>query len=386
MLLNLFREMVETCFKNLVLASSLAYFTLLFAFVTLAIYTTSKQKLISLLITACVIIFYGVSYLLFPENNRYMIPALLRVFTVCVPLLLYLSNLTDWGDFIVQMKKFSIPFFILGGVYIILKFAGVVSEDVDYMQVAYSTLLPVCIMGFIGLFEHNKTYQVLFWVFLVAIFVIGCRGSLLIGILIFLVIFMITFQRGQKKGYIILCLMIALVGMAFFDEITNFAERSLLSVGSESRIIKKIDEGTLFESEGRVLRRTVIMQEVVANDYKPMGLFADRRITDSYLGFETYVHNIFLEFIVDFGIVGIAVAIALLAWMIVVLKKSDKLQRLIIAFFSTYALTKLSISMSYLQETTFYCMLGVLVAGGLSIKNSRVKTLRLIKSNSLGHK
>lgn len=372
-ILSLIQEVVEICFRNEVAASLLAYALFLLAISLLAFFIPSRNRVPTVIIYVGVLFLLVINAILFPATSEYTKEGIFKMAIGFIPIMLILSNITNWDDFYKKMKKYAIPYFVCGIIYFTYYTLGKVDEEeTNYMRMAYNVLMPACIIGYIGIVDKKLIYQVVFWVSLVAIFLTGCRGALMVGVLVY---FTLLFFSGKTKSKGKIALIVIVLGAIAVLNI-NTVEGFLVSRGYDSRLTKKLDEGTIFQSQGREIIQAYTMADVQSKGFTPQGLYGDREITGRLLGEEGYVHNIVLEFIVDFGIVaGIALFLFLFIGIAIVVKKSDSIPKMFLLLYAAYSLTKLMVSSSYLIEGSFFCMLGVLIAA--IRQNKRKKSLQI---------
>lgn len=370
LLLSLIREVIEVCLGNYTIASVLSYVLLLIAVVAIFFYTPKERRMANIFVFLVIPLVFVFSAIIFPDTSEYVYGNLLLIITGRVPALLLILNVTQWDDFFEKMRRFSLPYFLLGIVYLIVFILGRYTEDAtNYMRMAYNVLIPVCIVGVIGLTDRRLLYNILFWVSLIAIFLAGCRAVIAVGICVYGATLLILRKGKRTKWLIAGILVVGVVVATNFESVESF----IISRDSDSRISKKMEKGILFQSEGRELIRTVTMAEVKAKNYMPQGFFADRDITRRLLGGESYVHNIVLEFIVDFGLVGgILLFGALIFFFLNTARKAELQPKIILCMFATYSIVKLMFSNSYIEEMSFYIFIGALFAVKRSCNNTKI--------------
>lgn len=372
--LSLFREVIEVCFERLLIASILSYLLLLMALITIIFFAHRKSLLVNFLVFIGIPISFLLNILFFRDSEPYISELMPVIVTSRIPALLLMLNVTKWDDFYIKMKRVSIPYFLLGILYLAIFLLGNYNEEAtNYMRMAYNVLMSVCVIGIIGLIERRILYNILYWVALIAIFISGCRGALGVGACVYGLSYLVVKERSVKIKWIFSGIVIFALAIAYnYEEVESF----IISRDSESRIARKMDAGILFESEGRTLIQTVVMNEVRSKDFMPLGLCADREIADRTLGYPSYVHNIALEFIVDYGIViGALLFLSLLVFTIKTIRKSELVPKIVLCFFASYSIAKLMISSSYLEEISFYIYMGALFAAHNSCRKKQIEQI-----------
>ena len=100
------------------------------------------------------------------------------------------------------------------------------------------------------------------------------------------------------------------------------------------------------------------------------GLFGDREALRIVSGVTTYVHNIFLEIWIDFGLIfGTFFIIAVLFLLIRGLFNRNTNCRNLVCYFIPMGFIKLFVSGSYLQEPFFFILMGICVSTIINKKN-----------------
>lgn len=360
-MLSLFQELVEVSFPNKPYASIIAYLMLLVVVTALFFFTPKAHKTETILLYLGALGVFIINSIVFPETIIDLKKDILSISTSKLMLLLVISNITLWDDFYLKMKKYSIPFLSIGILYLIVYTFGYIdSGQTDYMRLAYNVLLPVCVIGFIGIYEMKILYHIIFWFLLLAIFFTGCRGALLVGCCVYFLLLINRDSKVWKKG--ILVMLVIMLGIIFILNINSIG-KFLYSHGFDSRIIEKLDDGTMFDSSGRYALRAYTMSTIQQEGFKPYGLYGDREIINQFFGERIYIHNIILEFIVDFGIIiGLLLFICLIRKIYVLTKQTDIIPKLFLLLFAAYSLSKLMLSSSFIIEDSFYCLLGVMIA------------------------
>ena len=119
---------------------------------------------------------------------------------------------------------------------------------------------------------------------------------------IVLVEFIILSKNKNAKGIVKMTIlsMLAIIFFFFYKEILEAFVSFLDSLNIESRTIKNIISGTIFESETRDIIYERARYEIKHMGLSMYGLFGDRVAFEKYGGI-IYVHNIFYEMILSFG-------------------------------------------------------------------------------------
>ena len=226
-----------------------------------------------------------------------------------------------------------------------------------YMTFSYNMLIHVVFITLLGIKEFKIGRFICACAGCILLLVAGCRGAL-VSYLMCVALYILTYSfNSVYKKMLVLLITASLIWLvyAYFEEIILFINKQLINMNITSRtIIKLIDEDFTGDS-GRSL-----IQNSLLTNLNPLGhgFFADRIKTGSY------AHNLVIEYIYTFGIVGGGILLAavfitvLRGWM----NTKDNNRILLIAFISA-GIFKLMFSGSFLnQEPGFYALIGLCIS------------------------
>ena len=240
-----------------------------------------------------------------------------------------------------------------------------------YMTFSYNMLIHVVFITLLCIKEFKIGRCVCAGAGAVLLLVAGCRGAL-VSYLMCVALYIITYSfNSAYKKMLVLLITASLIWLiyAYFENIILFINKQLISMDITSRTIIKLIDADFTGDSGRSL-----IQNALLADLNPLGhgFFADRVKTGSY------AHNIAIEFIYTFGIVGGGVLLAVLlitilrAW--VNTKGNNRI--LMIAFLSA-GFFKLLFSSSFLnQEPGFYVLIGLCISFIKSKKNNNIADIK----------
>lgn len=182
--------------------------------------------------------------------------------------------------------------------------SGATHEAYD-LNYGYDNLLVFAIFFSCGFKEKKPLYFILSAVSFVEILLGGSRGPLL-AIAVMLILMYARYRKGISKNLRILILFGALV-LALIYFVLGFSGSiallgTLLSkiFGSSSRTIQTLLEGAgALDSSGRD-RLYEMAFDMIKNGFWGYGAYGDRYVIGRVF-WVGYVHNIFLEFLIDFG-------------------------------------------------------------------------------------
>ena len=306
----------------------------------------------------CILIYFS-NCVFYPDNADKLLEfSLSFVFTV-LPLYLLGAAIRDYKILLEYLEKAS-HYIVPAGIayYAILIFTGD-ELRLDNMSFAYY-FLPFAIISFYSV-VNSFTVMSLARAVLSAIVLVlaGTRGPLMC--LAFGIVLLIFFyQKSQAKKLFWAAAIGAFVVFIFSDYSTVFltkVNRFLLSHNIDNRIIVKFLESNLLDDSGR---GTIIAELQTAIKEKPIfgyGIMGDRVLT------KYYAHNIIVEFIVSFGLIA---GVCLFVFLLVTIIKNifsvslSKEYKIVCIFFITCGFVKLFVSGSYIQEPTFFLLIGAL--------------------------
>lgn len=229
----------------------------------------------------------------------------------------------------------------------------------QYMTFSYNMLFSVTLLIILWIQKFSWPRMITGVVGAVMIFIAGCRGALL-GLLISVIIYDwfggSTRTQKQRLSRALLVLL-GLLAIIFWRNILEAIASILDSLDIPSRTIYLLLEDAFLEDSGRshLLDTAVQKFSVVGH-----GLYGDRLALNG-----TYIHNMFVELVFDYGMI-LGAGLALL-WIIVLLVGATRTPaeyRLLICALLSVGCVKLFFSGSFLnQEPGVYLLLGMCLTG-----------------------
>ena len=233
--------------------------------------------------------------------------------------------------------------------------------DVYDMNAAYN-LLPSIVYLIYWAFEKRKIWHWLAaFLGLVLCVSYGTRGPILSAVVVFGALFVFWTFTGRRRALKIFMLAVLIVGArevftsgmleTFATKITPLFEK----LGFSTRIFDYFLEGNLTIDNGRDKLADAVIQAIKEKPLFGYGIMGDRLILDGY------VHNIVLEFLCSFGLIGggILLLLCILTLLRGVFKAktiSDK--RFLISMVAMISV-KLLFSNSFIIEPYFFLILGL---------------------------
>lgn len=358
----------------------------------LMIIISGKIKMDVILLLSAIFLAYVFTITFFPENTKYFYTNAtdfmanpLYVFVLySVPGYIFVRYITNFEYFKKYMLIFS--YFVVS-ISVIVNFFITDSFANQYMTLSYNMLAQV---AFLILYKPKKN-KIIHYIFIaLGSFVIafgGSRGAL-VGLLI-VVLLLLIYNNYSKKMKMLLFTILATVSaaaLAFYDTIILAIGFWLRMNDIDSRTFEFFMNGGGDVTSGRTRIQSFLLKKwtVFGN-----GLYGDRVLMkESQLFAEdtTYAHNMFVEWIVDFGIViGIALTIGFIVLLLKGLRNKQTQEFIYIIVFTTTGFVQMMFSGSYLlQEPGLFVLLGLCVNASSKVKmtekaNVSEKTIYSIK-------
>lgn len=331
--------------------------------------------------------------------SKYLTPEVANLINGCLTTLLitnvvayYIGKYGFAKNNLFKNIQSIIPYYvIIGLIYLFIIF---LNEPDNYMNTSYNLLSVTCLCIIKAFNEKNFKsikYFVLAAVFSLYIFLFGASGPFLT--IIALSISLSLFKMKSWKRVIVV-----FFGLCFAGLVLLFHDQILIGLNNlfpNSRTFSKIFNENMVDSP-RFLIWKYVVEYLRNNPFKINGLFADRVIitngnVDSinlgyYVLYEQigglYAHNIFLELLMQFGMLVGSILILLLFYLFYRFFKAartlcfswEKKSFILGIFF--IAVVPLLFSSSYLASFNFWMMLGILKS---------VKQLTKYKYQSAGY-
>lgn len=190
------------------------------------------------------------------------------------------------------------------------------------------------------------------------IFSYGSRGQMVFIALLIIVYISLTL-KNSKSGIIYLFAIIAVTAVLiyYYDHIMNGISELLSNLGISSRFLKKMQDGSLADDNGRFeIWQAAI--EMIKNNPLGYGAKGASHIITAYIS-AGYPHNILLEFLIDYGVLpGFALFAFFMYKSIKIIFSSDTAWRdVFIPMFCSSCC--LFISLSYWSTPTYWVCLGI---------------------------
>lgn len=325
-----------------------------------ALPTVVKRNKIILLMTYFIISFiFIINFSFYPENREYLIELIFPVFFMSLPAFIYALSIKDMSVFKNIMKKSSNVVFFFGLFLAILIFSGNVTVDSYSMALSYYILLPSIIYldEFIDKFSVKALILVLLSI--IIILALGSRGAILCIIVFTILKLLGSISDINYKRLSLYLIVLGTILLTFLNSqnILSYLNDFFYGFGISSRSIN------LFLLEdisltGRDNLYGIVIEEIKDNPFIGIGLGGDNRVLLEY----SYVHNIFIEILGNFGlIIGPIIIILLLFMILKCLISKDPINHNMIIIWFGLGFVHLIVSSSYLTDIKFWIFAGLVL-------------------------
>lgn len=328
------------------------------------VFRRSKATIVVTYLIAIFIII--LHYLLFPDNQKAIISLIFPLFFMSIPGFIYSRSLNDIKAFKRMMKKSSFFIFFIGLTIQLMVVIGNVSIGTYSMALSYYLLFSAILFAddLIDTFRFQSLIALIVTIFI--IIALGSRGPLL-SLFMFVVLKLIKQRKRltyQKFVFTLSIALFSILALLNLEKIFIFLYNLLLNYGINSRTL------WIFINEEFYLsgRDTIyhLLMEYIAN--KPLlghGIGGDRVLIGGY------AHNIFLEILINFGVIfGGIILLVLLITMIYRLSSKSRMYYNILIIWISYGFIHLMVSSSYLTDIKFWILIGILLNKGLIKDNT----------------
>ena len=204
------------------------------------------------------------------------------------------------------------------------------------------------------------------------IMVAGSRGPFLCILIFFALYFGVKLINSKKKVlYLVGFMSAALILWMALPYLLEFLIQLLDAFNLPSRLIKKLAEGSISDDSRRHLIWNATIQ-MIKNNPLGYGAMGSRHVLSRYV-YAGYPHQIFLEILVDFGVVAgaiIIISMAVSSFRIFTMKRKEDWRGLFIVFFSNAC--QLLLSLTYWHTIGLWGVLAV----GVCIYSSQRRSKR----------
>ncbi|MFW6008892.1 MAG: O-antigen ligase family protein [archaeon] len=306
---------------------------------------------------------------IFSQNAKQIINLIFPFFFMSLPSFIYAYSIENLNEFKKVMFKLSKYILLIGFVISILNLLKLLSIGSYSMSLSYYMLLPA--LMYLNYFFNKKklSYILFFLISLMIIISFGARGPILC-ISIYFLYELIRFNKKMDiKSFILYVLIIfsLIIIVFFYEDILIFINDFLGNFGIRSRTINLfIRENIHMSGRDDIFMKGI--QTIRDNPLIGVGIAGDRHLRGNY------IHNIFLEILMNYGvIIGLFLIILILSMSIWGIFLNEKNKSDLIAIWFCMGFVPLLVSSSYLIKIEFWIFLGILF--NLFSRKSKIKLI-----------
>ncbi len=319
-----------------------------------------------------------INYVFFPQYRYFIMRkeyGLIRVYRPdsAIYALLFFCIIDKIEDLYKIIKKFSyfnfINIFILvyiprliRGYWIDVNYLGEKVERTYSLSFGYTLIFPTIVFLYVYIKERKLKDLLLSILCLGMIFFQGSRGAVMLPILFLILMSISNAIHHDSNRKILKRLIISLIIIGLFIIFSNQIKSGIAyifeTLGLKSRVITKLLTTGITDGTGRDAIWDLVIGAIKNNWFFGYGAYGDRPFVFSE-HFAGYSHNIVLEMVCSFGLVGVGILTFLLIQTIKMFLCKDRLWReLYIVFFTISC--QLFLSLSFWYVTEFWIMIAIL--------------------------
>lgn len=284
------------------------------------------------------------------------------------------------NDFAKFKAYLNITAIIVGISSFLLLFVFKMAEEELYSQYYGYMALSASIISASVLFEKFKITHLLNLILSLSVIVYsGARGPLVCFALFVGIKFLLISGISLRKRITILTVVCTLIAILifFYQDILIYLSEIGEVKGYSLRLLTLMSDESLLIDQGRDALRQYSIQLLTENPLTGVGIYNDRILLANHFRDSlsevagTYPHNIFIEVLLQFGLILGSLMIIWLLWIIyrVTLKNKNKDTKDIILIFLAIGFFPLLFSGSYLQDGLFFLFLGLCIN---TVKDERI--------------
>ena len=304
-----------------------------------------------------------------------------QIVIVFIPCGVVLSQVRCFENVFSYLRRYA----ILGSIimYMALLLGYMSYWDYQYWGIQLSPFIMILVCSYI---DARKKKDILIAIINTALLLLGGRQSLVVVVLGLLFIYI--YDNRKKSIKMLLFVTIITIGgyilvSGAYIEVFKAISSIFESMGIHMEALERIASGKMFSTSTRDIIYKYSFITIARNGSKLSGILADRyylRNIGQYSSWIQYAHNIYLEFLIDFGLILGSILSVVLTWKVIkamFVSGSDNRKRLGIMICSL-TMIRLYVSSSFIIEGNFFIMLGFIC--GMNHKNcwkSRNRKLRV---------
>jgi len=318
-----------------------------------------KYKLIIFLYIFFATVFL-LNILFFPQNIKEIKLILFDFFIMCLPCFIFSLSIDNYEVLFNTLKKHVRVIFMVGIFmsYLIIFRNLNIGRNNYSMSLSYYLLIPSLIYLYQFLKSYSLSSLLFFMISTAGIILTGARGPIFC-IAVYVIVYIFNNLRGYNSRtnliFYITAIFLLSIAIMFFNDIIEVISRILSYFNIYSRTITLLLNDSLNLS-GRDRFYTGALQLIKDYPLTGIGIAGDR------VHLQGFVHNVFLELILDYGIIfGLLISIILICIFVKSIVSVDRETSNFNMIFLCLGVVPLMFSSSYLFNTWFWIYLGLIL-------------------------
>lgn len=327
-----------------------------------------------IIVELIVAVLFFASYSAFPLTQPYYEECamfLRQSFVVYLPAGVIVYHVKNFNN----CFKYTRGIAFYGSIFLLISYAlGYI--EVNGYQYWGVHLSPMLLLLFGNYMEKKGKADLIMVIIDCVMILFGGRQSLFVAIVgICLIYFTMNEDKKQKRVLItIISLFATLIMYLAANEFLSVLSNCLKVFNINTRTLEMMLNGELVDTSTRVFIYESSVK-AISNNPGFNGILADRYLLRQYGDWMVYPHNIFLEFILDFGMIcGGIVSILFIFLVIMNLMTGEKERKTFSALLISLVFIRLLVSSSFVIEGLFYTMIGLLL--GITKIKKRISYLK----------
>lgn len=264
-----------------------------------------------------------------------------------------LRNLDFLSEELLKISKTILIIMIIG--FLLNQYAVGTIWLTNRLPFSYMMLTPILL----EIWSLKRKFSVIGFVLVtISIFIMiifGSRGPLFSLIAFVFLLFFILPKNRQRKIGLTLILIGSVILFIFIPNILSFVYDIGLNFGVESKTLLLISQENLFYDNGRFLLYEQSWLLFLESPLFGKGMFADRLFLSG-----NYVHNVFLEILLNFGFIfGFPLILSLIFIIFRVVTSKNKTHKELFVFFIAIGFIPLLVSGSFWVQKEFFALIAI---------------------------
>lgn len=300
------------------------------------------------------VILITLAIIIYPQCLSEILKRSVWMIAFCVPFLCFSLEVRKTECLFEALEPYMFGVVVLSVVHIILILKlGLLEASGGYnMSLGYTLLIPLMYHSI--RFIKQKLYLILMVIELLIIVRYSSRGPLLCYV-VFVALCILCIGSMRQRVKILMILGITTLGgvvkLILYDG--KSAQNSISLVGANSRTISMISNGDMFKDSGRFIIWNRAIEAIKLKPLTGWGLCGDIPAIGEY------PHLLFLEIILDFGIVIGGAFCIYVFWRIILLFNSNDRKDPLALMMFIVGIVSLCLSHSFIQTVEFWIFLGL---------------------------